>query len=146
MAVYTVLNTDGDECEQPYLSTDSDVRQALGEWLGDMGIDADVNRVWTTARARDAITYVEPHGFRFVDKFDPLDHLVTLADSPEAAELRAWLLTHWIPAHNRPDVLDRNAMCAWPAQADENEGLVYIGRIWSVTGLPQSFNVWEVAP
>lgn len=56
--------------------------------------------------------------------------------------LRAWLMVHWIPAHNRPKRLTDDAMRAWLKQANDNGGRVYIGRIWSVTGLPQSFDAW----
>lgn len=57
-------------------------------------------------------------------------------------ELRAWLMVHWIPASTSPERLDNDAMRAWLKQADENGGIVYIGRIWSVTGLPQSYDTW----
>jgi len=145
VAVYTVLNTDGDECEQAYLVTASDVRQALGEWIGDMGTEADVNRIWHTARARDAITYVEPHGFRFADHFEPLDHLVTLTDSREAAEFRAWLLDNLRTIVDRPELLDARMFNAWLSDADEHGGHVEISGHWSVSGAPITFNVWEAA-
>jgi hypothetical protein len=60
------------------------------------------------------------------------------------AALRAWLLRHWIPAQSNPELLDGDAMHAWLTQTDANNGIVYIGAIWSVTGLPQSFDIREV--
>lgn len=60
------------------------------------------------------------------------------------AALRAWLLVHWIPAQSKPELLDGDAMHAWLTQSDANDGIVYIGRIWSVTGLPQSFDVRQI--
>jgi len=60
------------------------------------------------------------------------------------AALRAWLLVHWIPAQSKPELLDGDAMQAWLTQAYANDGVVYIGRIWSVTGLPQSFDIRQV--
>lgn len=64
--------------------------------------------------------------------------------SAKVRELRAWLLTHWIPAQSKPEILDDDAMQVWMKQADANNGIVYIGRIWSVTGLPQSFDIRQV--
>lgn len=144
VAVYTVLNTDGEECEQPYLVTGTDVRHALGEWLGDLGTERDVARIWTTARACDAITYVEPHGFRFVDRFEPLDYLVTRLDSPECRALEAWIVENDLRNQRAP--LGDSIMAAWLASADEGQGIVEIPDYWSVTGVTVTFDVWGAAP
>jgi hypothetical protein len=88
--------------------------------------------------SRDTIRHweAERYAARLARQNDPLDNAAL------ARELRAWLMVHWIPAQNQPELLDEDAMQAWLKQADENGGLVYIGRIWSVTGLPQSFDTW----
>ena len=143
MAVYTVLNIDGEECEQPYLVTGTDVRHALGEWLGDMGTERDVARIWTTARACDAITYVEPHGFRFADRFEPLDYLITQLDSPECRALEAWILQNDVRNQRAP--LGDDIMAAWLNKADLSDGLVEIPAHWSVTGVTVTFDVWGAA-
>jgi len=87
--------------------------------------------------SRDTIRHWEAirQSARLAREFDPLDQ------SAKVRELRAWLMVHWIPAQNQPELLDDDAMQAWMKQADANDGMVYIGRIWSVTGLPQSFSV-----
>lgn len=72
-------------------------------------------------------------------KIDPLNNAALVR------ELRAWLMAHWIPAHNTPDRLTDECLRVWMKQAGDNGGIIYIGRIWSVTGLPQSFDVWEAA-
>lgn len=91
--------------------------------------------------SRDTIRHWEAQrqAARQARKIDPLN------SAARSDELRAWLITHWIPSHNQPDRLTDDAMHAWLKQADENGGIVYIGRIWSVTGLPQSFDTWEAA-
>lgn len=71
---YDVLDTDGETIQQPYLSAD-DTWRAIEAWLGDMATDAEVSHVYAAARVANAIYWVEPHGFRFVDKFEPLDYL-----------------------------------------------------------------------
>jgi hypothetical protein len=142
-AYYDVETIDGEKVRQPYLTTATDVRHALGEWLGDMGTDADVNRIWTIARARDAITFVEPHGFRFVDRFEPLDYLVTLLDSPECHALEAWILEHDVRNQRAP--LGDSIMAAWLSEADLSQGSVEIPAHWSVTGVTVTFDVWGAA-
>lgn len=91
--------------------------------------------------SRDTIRHWEAqrHAARLARQFDHHN------DAARLQELRAWLMAHWIPAHNRPERLDDDAMRAWLKQADDNGGIVYIGRIWSVTGLPQSFDTWGAA-
>ena len=129
-----------------FFATADDARRFIRDGLGDAGTDADVHRIWTTARARDAIVYVEPHGFQFVgglDGFDPLDHLVTLLDSPEARALEAWILENDLVNQRGP--LGDAIMSAWLAEADSGQGIVEIPARWSVTGAPVTFNVWEAA-
>jgi hypothetical protein len=88
--------------------------------------------------SRDTIRHWEKarHAARLARQLDPAN------DAARVRELRAWLMAHWIPAHNKPERLNDDAMRAWLKQADDNGGIVYIGRIWSVTGLPQSFDAW----
>ena len=88
--------------------------------------------------SRDTIRHweAERHAARLARQNDPLNNTAL------ARELRAWLMAHWIPASTSPERLTDDAMRAWLKQADDNRGIVYIGRIWSVTGLPQSFDTW----
>ena len=145
VTTYTVLSVDGETYQQPFLSTADEVRRALAERLGDMVTDAELARIYTTARARDAIAYVKPYGFRFADYFEPLDHLVTLTYSREAAEFRVWLLNNLRTIVDRPELLDARMFNAWLSDADEHGGFVEISGHWSVSGAPVTFNVWEAA-
>ena len=89
-----------------------------------MKVSRDTMRHWEAER----------YAARLARQNDPLNNAAL------ARELRAWLMTHWIPAS--PERLNDEAMRFWLKQANDNDGIVYISRIWSVTGLPQSFDAW----
>lgn len=86
MKTYIVETTDGEKVRQPYLATADDVRQALADWLGDMGTERDVARIYANARALEAISWSEyGQGFRFINRFEPLDYLNAEECDGEAA-------------------------------------------------------------
>jgi hypothetical protein len=142
---YIVETTDGEKVRQPYLSTANDVRHALREWLGDMGTERDVQRIYANARVMEAISWSEyGQGFKFINRFEPLDYLVTQLDSPECQALEAWILENDVRNQRAP--LGDSIMAAWLANADESQGIVEIPARWSVTGVPVTFDVWGAAP
>jgi len=142
---YIVETVDGEKVRQLYLATADDVRHALGEWLGDMGTERDVARIYTVARAMEAISFSEiGQGFRFINRFEPLDYLVTYLDSPECRALEAWILENDVRNQRAP--LGDSIMAAWLNKADLSDGMVEIPARWSVTGVPVTFDVWEAAP
>jgi hypothetical protein len=142
---YIVETTDGEKVRQPYLATADDVRHALGEWLGDMGTERDVQRIYANARAMAAISYSEfGQGYKFINRFEPFDYLVTYLDSPECRALEAWILENDVRNQRAP--LGDSIMAAWLASADEGQGIVEIPDRWSVTGATVTFDVWGAAP
>lgn len=145
MKTYIVETTEGEKVRQPYLSTADDVRHALGEWLGDMGTERDVARIYAKARAMEAISWSEyGQGFKFINRFEPFDYLVTNLESPEARALEAWILENDLRNQRAP--LGDDIMAAWLNKADLSDGLVEIPARWSVTGVPVTFDVWGAAP
>ena len=145
MKTYIVETTEGEKVRQPYLSTADDVRHALGEWLGDMGTERDVARIYAKARAMEAISWSEyGQGFKFINRFEPFDYLVTNLESPEARALEAWILENDLRNQRAP--LGDSIMAAWLNEADLSEGIVEIPDRWSVTGVTVTFNVWGAAP
>ena len=142
---YIAETTEGEKVRQPYLPTADDVRHALREWLGDMGTERDVQRIYANARAMAAISYSEfGQGYKFINRFEPLDYLVTLLDSPECRALEAWILENDLRNQRAP--LGDSIMVAWLASADEGQGIVEIPAWWSVTGATVTFDVWGAAP
>ena len=141
---YIVETVEGEKVRQPYLATADDVRHALAEWLGDMGTERDVARIYKVARAMEAISYSEHgQGFKFINRFEPLDYLVTQLDSPEAHALEAWILENDLRNQRAP--LGDSIMAAWLNKADLSDGMVEIPARYSVTGVPVTFDVWEAA-
>ena len=145
MKTYIVETVDGEKVRQSYLATADDVRHVLGEWLGDMGTERDVQRIYAKARALEAISYSEyGQGFKFINRFEPFDYLVTHLDSPECRALEAWILENDVRNQRAP--LGDSIMAAWLNKADLSDGMVEIPARWSVTGVPVTFDVWQAAP
>jgi hypothetical protein len=78
-------------------------------------------------------------------EFDSPEQRITLLGSPESVAFRDWLLENWKPALD-VRVLDDKCMLVWLSEADEHRGYVEISQFWSTTGVPETFNVWDVAP